>query len=248
MTSFDGAILATFWLLLTVNISRPQGWQQLCQKSRADWTLDLFGLSIQGVVIPAMQIGLLYKTFHWLLPQAAHCIALPPLAGFFFCTILVDYAYYWNHRWLHSRAWALHRVHHTVTQLDILGTSRNSLWSSFFILYLWVHALMIYLLHNPSGYLWGITLTAMLDLWRHSQLGPRPNGWLYAVLSPWLVLPQDHAYHHANWRQAVNFGANLKVWDRLHHTAYNAHSLPNRLAQQTPLNLWQQLFYPFELR
>ena len=254
MTLFDGAILITFWLLLIVSLRRPQGWQQLCQKSKADWVLDLFGLGIQGIVIPAMQIGLLYRTLHWLLPQASHCITLPPLAGFFICTVSVDYGYYWNHRWLHAHGWALHRVHHTVTQLDVLGTSRNSLWSSFFILYLWVHALMIYLLHNPTGYLWGISLTAMLDLWRHSQLGPRPNSLLYAVLSPWLVLPQDHASHHANQRYSGNFGANLKIWDYLHRTELKAHRnidlkahrFPKSFDGKTSLNLWQKLFYPFE--
>ncbi len=252
ITGFDSAILAAFWLLFGLNLARPKGWQQLCQKSKSDWALDLSGLGIQGIVIPAMQVGLLYRALHFLLPQAAGCLTLPPLAQFLICTILIDYAYYWNHRWLHTQGWALHQVHHTVTQLDVLGTSRNSLWSSFFILYLWVHALMIYLLHNPSGYLWGISLTAMLDLWRHSQLGPRPKSWLHRALSAWLVLPQDHAHHHAHQRHTCNFGANLKIWDRIHHTDHKASRLLKDASSQAidlpaSMSLWQKLFYPFSL-
>jgi sterol desaturase/sphingolipid hydroxylase (fatty acid hydroxylase superfamily) len=141
-------------------------------------------------------------------------------------------------------------VHHTVTQLDVLGSSRNSLWSSFFILYLWIHTLMLYLLDNPSGYLWGISLTAALDLWRHSQLGPHPQSWLYRWLSPWLILPQDHARHHA-YQSAqqpnYNFGANLKLWDILHNTAQQADHFPKKLGVNTTLRFWQKLLYPFEL-
>ncbi|MEM9905566.1 MAG: sterol desaturase family protein [Cyanobacteria bacterium P01_D01_bin.44] len=245
VTRFDWAILITFWLLVGLSVSRVEGWQRFCQKTKDDWVLDLCGLGMQGIVIPALQIGLLYQGLHWLLPQGANSVALPSMAGFFLSSVLVDYGYYWNHRWLHAQGWAIHRVHHTVTQLDVLGTSRNTLWSSFFILYLWVHGLMIYLLSDPSGYLWGISLTAMLDLWRHSQLGPKSESWLYRWLSPWLVLPQDHAWHHA--QHTCNFGANLKLWDWLHGTARYSPEFPESLGIETSLSLWQKLLSPFEV-
>ena len=243
----DLAILITFWLLVGVSLQQPQGWQRLLQKPRADWVLDVSGLVMQGVVIPGLQIGLLYQGLHWLLPQGAHCLAVPSWVGFLLCLVLVDYGYYWNHRWLHGLGWVLHCVHHTVTHLDVLGTSRNTLWSSFFILYLWVHAVMLYLLQEPSGYLWGISLTAMLDLWRHSRLGPPSTSWLYQVLSPWLVLPQDHAWHHAQLDHPCNFGANLKLWDRLHGTARRCPEFPQTLGINTSLSLWQKLLYPIEM-
>lgn len=246
MTAFDAPILLTFWILIALSLKHPKDWYQLKQKPIADWILDICGLVVQGCIIPALQIGLLYRLLHWLLPQAENCIAIPALLSFLACTVFVDYGYYWNHRWLHTHAWAIHRVHHTVTHLDVLGTSRNSLWSSLFILYLWVHALMLYLLKDPSGYLWGISLTAILDLWRHSQLGPNPHSLLYSLLSDWLVLPQDHAFHHAKQTHTYNFGANFKLWDRLHGTAKAAPYSASDLGIKTSLNLWQKLFYPFE--
>lgn len=246
MSPFDFPILITFWLLISLSIFSPKGWQLIRQKPRADWMLDLCGLGMQGVVIPGLQIGLLYQSLHWLIPHSENCLTLSPLAGFFFCTVLVDYGYYWNHRWLHSSGWPVHFVHHTVTQLDVWGTSRNSLWSSFFILYLWVHAIMLYLLRDPSGYLWGISITAMLDLWRHSRFSPTVGSWYHRILASWLILPQDHALHHAQQDHACNFGANLKIWDRLHGTAGKTTHFPKRLGIETALTFWQKLLYPFE--
>ena len=237
-------MLIAFWLLIGLNIWEAQGWQTLSQKSGTDWILDICGLIMQGIVIPALQVGLLHQGLHTLLPHAAHSLVLPSGVGLCLCIGLVDYGYYWNHRWLHGQGWPLHQVHHTVTHLDVWGTSRNTLWASFFILYLWVHTLMLYLLTNPQGYLWGISLTAVLDLWRHSQLGPSPDGWLYRFLSPWLVLPQDHARHHAQQEHACNFGANFKIWDHLHETAQPCPRFPAVLGIRTPLTLWQRLFYP----
>lgn len=247
MAPFDLAILITFWLLVGLTVLLPGGWQRLRHKPAPDWCLDVLGLAVQGVLIPSLQVGLLYKGLGWLVPQWANSVSLSPFVSFLLCTVFVDYAYYWNHRWLHSAAWPLHRVHHTVTQLDVLGSSRNSLWSSFFILYLWVHTLMIYVLHDPTGYLWGISLTAMLDLWRHSQLGPAPRSLLFRLLSPWLTLPQDHALHHAQHHRC-NFGANLKIWDRLHGTCKQATRYPQTLGTKTTFGFWQKLLYPFDLK
>lgn len=247
MSTYDLPILITFWLLMILSLRLPQGWQRLRAKPLADWLLDVCGLAIQGVMIPALQVGLLYGGLSRLAPHWANSITLSPVVGFLICTVAIDYAYYWNHRWLHGIAWPIHKVHHTVTQLDVLSSSRNSVWSSFFILYLWVHTLMLYLLSEPSGYLWGISLTAMLDLWRHSRLGPAAGCRWYRWLSPWLVLPQDHALHHAHAHGCgCNFGANFKIWDRLHGTARRADDFPNKLGIPTTMSFWQKLLYPFE--
>ncbi|MEO1621916.1 MAG: sterol desaturase family protein [Cyanobacteria bacterium J06632_3] len=245
MTAPDLAILITFWILVSLTTQLPDGWQRFLHKSAKDWLLDICGLLIQGIVIPVLQVGLVYRLLHWLLPTVENTIVLPSFVGFLLCVVLVDYGYYWNHRWLHSTAWSIHRVHHTVTQLDVVGASRNSLWSSFFILYLWVHAVMLYCLQDTSGYLWGISITAMLDLWRHSQLGPRSHTLLYNLLSPWLILPQDHAHHHSKHHTA-NFGGNLKLWDKLHGTYKPCDHFPKNMGVKTKLTFWQKLLYPFK--
>jgi sterol desaturase/sphingolipid hydroxylase (fatty acid hydroxylase superfamily) len=239
------AIFAAFFTLIVLTVVRDRPSPKLWHKRGEDWVLDLSGLCIQGLVIPALQLLVVYHLYQWLLPAAQGILALPPLVGFLLSFVFVDYLYYWNHRLLHSRQlWSLHQVHHTVTQMDVLGTSRNTIWSSLFILYLWVHPLFLYALQNPTGYILGVTLTAILDLWRHSAIAPDLDCLLARVSSPWLVLPQDHAWHHAQTK-GCNYGANLKLWDKLHGTYHQSDRAPETLGLQTNLTLVQQLFWPF---
>ncbi|MGB3494387.1 MAG: sterol desaturase family protein [Elainellaceae cyanobacterium] len=241
-------------------------------KPLIDWILDGAGLFVQGVLIPILQITVMYHLWALLLPHAQASLNFGVLPAFLLSFVGVDYLYYWNHRWLHSsRAWPIHKIHHTVTQMDVLGTSRNTLWSSFFIVYLWVHALMIYLLSDPTGYILGVSLTSALDLWRHSRFSPVPSSIFYRILAPWLMLPQDHAHHHQRADdqriddqivddkfgaglprhsphcspQPCNFGANLKLWDRLHHTYKPSTRYPRQLGTTTNLSLVRQLLFPF---
>lgn len=219
---------------------------KLKTKSFQDWLLDISGLLFQGILIPLFQIILIYQlSFLLIIPQ--NSLNLPIILSFILSFVGVDYIYYWNHRLLHSGfLWKIHRVHHTISYMDVLGTSRNTLWASFLIIYLWIHTLFLYLLTDPTGYLLGISLTSALDLWRHSQLIIPSNSWLYRFLSPWLILPQDHAWHHSSQLFNYNYGANLKIWDRLHGTYYNNSQLPTEIGIKTSLTFTQKLYFPFE--
>lgn len=234
-------VFGTFLLLL--GFTARHYWSDLRQKSLADWMLDGVGLWVQGLLIPLLQLTLLQKLYQQLFSGWQHSLNLHPLLAFVLSFVVIDYLYYWNHRLLHSRrGWIAHRIHHTVSTMDVLGTSRNTVWSSFLILYLWVHGLFIFLLADPTVYLLGVGLTAALDLWRHSQFSPDPSSSLYRWLSPWLILPQDHGWHHH--RSDRNYGANLKLWDRWHNTLHQPAQWPTSLGQPSHLSLWRQLLYP----
>ncbi|CAN1209528.1 Fatty acid hydroxylase domain-containing protein [Tumidithrix helvetica PCC 7403] len=238
-------VFVTFWGLMALTWANRVGRTQIKTKSGEEWLLDLAGLAIQGVLIPLLQITLLAQTYQWLLPSQSGCLIVSPLLSFLFSFAVVDYLYYWNHRLLHSATlWQIHQVHHTVTDLDVLGTSRNTLWSSILIVYLWVNALSIYLLADPTAYLLGVSLTSALDLWRHSRCTISPESWLYRYLSPWLILPQDHAWHHRSDAPNCNYGANLKLWDRWHRTYAEGTGSPS-LGMKTDLTPIQKLLFPF---
>ncbi len=216
--------------------------------SREDWILDSVGLCFQGIIIPLLQIIIVYQCQDFF-PSFSAILHLHLLAAFFVSFVLVDYLYYWNHRLLHKWLWSVHQVHHTVTKMNVLGTSRNTLCSSFFIINLWVHSLFIYLLKDPTWYLVGVSLTSALDLWRHSEINPN---FLYRWLSPWLILPQDHAWHHASQDVGGNYGANLKIWDRIHNTYYEgvlsgqrSDGAPKYLGVKIKFSLKKKLFWPF---
>ncbi|MBW4562409.1 MAG: sterol desaturase family protein [Mojavia pulchra JT2-VF2] len=239
-------IFTTFIGLFGWTITNQFGRIQLQVKSREDWLLDGVGLTIQGILIPLLQATLVYCLYHHLLPNYQGYLKLAPVFTFILSFVLVDYLYYWNHRLLHNRLfWQVHQVHHTVTQMDVLGTSRNTLWTSLLIVYLWIHTLLLYLLTDPTGYLLGVSLTSALDLWRHSRLIISKNSWLYRFLFPWLILPQDHAWHHCSEVDHCNYGANLKIWDKLHGTYYESNELPSVIGITTSLTFSQKLLFPF---
>ncbi|MEM9486022.1 MAG: sterol desaturase family protein, partial [Cyanobacteria bacterium P01_F01_bin.116] len=73
---------------------------------------------------------------------------------------------------------------------------------------------------------------------------PSTNSGFYAWLSAWLILPQDHGWHHHSGEDGCNYGANLKLWDRLHGTWHASEQWPSQLGQSSGLPLWRQLLYP----
>lgn len=219
-------------------------------KSRQDWIVDTLGLTVQGTLIPILQTYVLIRGLQAFAPQWRGGLVFseePWLdAALSFCVnfLIIDYLYYWNHRWLHTDTlWPAHALHHSVQDFDVLGTSRNTLWTSALILYLWFNALFIFLLRDPRAYILAAALTASLDLWRHSELQPWP--WLERLLSPIFILPRDHAWHHASEFSHCNFGANLKLWDQLHGTWKPSEAFPESLGVPSELSLTRQLLWPY---
>ncbi len=242
-------ILVAFWALTLGVLATAEGRAQLRARTRAEWTLDLVGLLVQGTLIPLLQVGLVVAGLAWLVPAGRGALEVPGWAALLLNLVAVDYLYYWNHRLLHTNTlWPLHRVHHTLRTLDVLGTSRNTLYSSLFIVYLWVGGALLYFLSEPFWFALGAALTAALDLWRHSPFTPRRGGALHRALSAVLILPSDHAWHHSTESSQVNFGANLSWWDRLHGTYQASTQDPASLGIPFAAPLGRQLFFPFDRR
>ena len=238
--------LCTFWALLIVAIRRASYRQSLRDKSQGDWLLDLSGLGVQGWVIPLLEIAIVYEGWKLVMPALEGQWQLHPVTTFALQFIGVDYLYYWNHRALHSsRLWSLHRVHHSLTQMDIWGTARNTLWSSFFIVYLWVNGTLFFFVSEKGSFLIAAALTAALDLWRHSSAGVQRPRWLPASLSAVFVMPEDHAKHHSSNLSMSNFGANFSLWDRLHGTWAPPHVAPKEMGIPCHLSVLRQLLWPF---
>jgi sterol desaturase/sphingolipid hydroxylase (fatty acid hydroxylase superfamily) len=244
--------LISFWIFFGLSLFQLRQRQFLIGKLPQDWFLDIFGLIIQGAIIPLLQIFLVLNLYTLIIPSWSHRLNLSHGTSFFIGFIVIDYIYYWVHRSLHSKSlFVIHKVHHTISQMDMVGAARNTIWSSLFLPYIWLNSLLVYLLQDPRGYIFAITLTYLLDLWRHSSLTISENSWLYNCLNPWLILPQDHGQHHSR-KIKGNFGANLKIWDKFHNTyiaplfSLESKSLESKtLGISLPLSLPQKLFWPF---
>jgi len=209
--------------------------------------LDVLGLLMQGVVVPALQVVLVFSLLNTVTPSLKGRVSINPLWAFLLNFIVVDYLYYWNHRLLHTKAiWTWHAVHHTAGQMDVWVTSRNTLWSPFFILYMWINGFSIFILKDPAPYVLAASCTAALDLWRHSRFTPQSGSLVRKLLSLGFVTPHDHSWHHSSDRPNCNYGANLNWWDRLHGTYYSPEAVPARLGIELNMNFWRKLFYPMK--
>lgn len=234
-----------FWLFFAITLLQSQQRQYLNIKPLQDWLLDGISLCFQGGIIPLLQIVIAVYFYHRISPETQGCLKIPLWMGFIISFVVVDYLYYWTHRLLHhKKLFLIHVVHHSISQMDILGTSRNTLWSSLFLPYIWVNSFMLYLLNDYRGYAFGFFLTCLLDLWRHSSLNLSQNNFIYQIVNTWLILPQDHAYHHSR-NKLGNFAANLKIWDILHGTYIQPNYDYQNLGIILNMNLAQKLFLPF---
>ena len=195
-------------------------------RDRGAWLVDGSGLIVQGAIAVAL-VGLV--------PYRRGVIDAPFWLTFLVSFVAIDYAYYWNHRLLHGALWRWHAVHHTASRLDVIVTSRNTLWTPVLIVYVWAAMAAFFLLRDPSGFLLGLSLTAALDLWRHSPLVPPPP--VRRVLSWLFVTPHEHAWHHSRSRTGVNLGANFTIWDRLHGTYDGTDTMPEQLGVDLPVTL-----------
>lgn len=224
----SGLVFSAFALLSLGAFLRADGLSRLLRREPAEWLADASGLLVQGVAVPFAQTALVYAALARLAPGWRGTLDLAPAAAFLLNFIVVDYAYYWNHRLLHGALWPWHALHHSARDLDVWVTSRNTLWTPALIVYVWLNGAFVFLLRDPSPYLWAAALTAALDLWKHS--GAWPESWPL----PLLLTPREHSWHHSTERFDRNFGANLRLWDRLHGTHHDPGEAPSRLGLEVP--------------
>lgn len=236
-------VYAAFSLLVLLTFNDPRHRLALANKSKTIWTLDLLSLCIQGFAVPFLQTVCIFWICHLIFPGMQGKLSLHWSLVAALNLLAVDYCYYANHRALHSRwLWPLHLVHHTVEDMDVFATSRNSVFTHFFIVYLWCNGIFLYFLADPVPYLWAIAISASLDLWKHSTVAPSPGSTLHRLLKLVLITPHEHAWHHSGG--SINYGANFSFWDRLHGTYYCPAHAPQKLNTQKPLADHAKFLYP----
>lgn len=250
MTLGLAIVFASFWSLTAVTAVKTDRFQSRTLKA---WLIDAACLLIQGLLIPVVQTLLIAQLWSVLFPEAKESWQMPWAMAFALSFVVVDYLYYWNHRLLHTPIlWKWHKLHHSTQTLDLVASSRNSLLTPALIVYVWANSLFLFLLGDATPFIVASSIGAALDLWRHSGLNVSETSLVYRLLSPWLILPQDHEAHHRVETHGVNYGANFKIWDKWHDT-YEA---PARMLQQKPTTQatmanhanedlkWSQFFWP----
>lgn len=160
--------------------------------------------------------------FTWLvtlLPDGIDVMSRWSWAAQFIVFFLInDLARYWLHRWYHASdlLWRIHRVHHTIVEMDALSVFRIHLLEA--VIKNGLIFLPLKLLGTADSVI--ITYSAidiLKGFWHHANLRTTIGPLNYIFNSAEL-----HWWHHSTEArgQRANYGSALSIWDWLFGTAY----------------------------
>ncbi len=130
--------------------------------------------------------------------------------------VLLEFTYYWYHRLSHEVRWfwATHAVHHSIEEMNILGSYRLGWTSKLSMAYL-VHLPLMWIGFSPAAVATMLALNLFYQSWLHTnligKLGP-----LEGILNT----PSAHRVHHAKNADYLdrNHGGVTMIFDRLFGT------------------------------
>lgn len=132
-------------------------------------------------------------------------------ASILLAIIVVDFFYYWEHRFAHvvRVLWIHHAVHHSSRYMNIVTSVRfgsfEGIWS---MIALFPMALMGF---PPELIIFGSLVVLAYQIWIHTELIGKlgPIEWFFNT-------PSHHRVHHGCDRQYIdtNYGGILIIWDR----------------------------------
>ena len=218
-----------------------------------DWIIHLSGFLIQGAVIPLFGYVIASSLLPLTFPSGAGVISIGWWGAFLLNFVLVDFLYYWQHRWFHRIPWLwkLHLCHHTAKKVNIWVTSRNTLLLHFLFVYFLCNPFLGYLVSRPDGFFAGAMLTASLDIFRHANIDTSRffgKEFFARILGTIFVLSGMHHRHHGSSQFDGNFGANFILWDRIFGTFLPESGYPEKYGVEKAPTLPEQWLYPLNPR
>ncbi len=138
------------------------------------------------------------------------------LLNYIFCWIVVDFAYYWAHRFFHrnSFAWSGHVVHHQSEEYNLSVALRQSWLQGF-------HSIPFVLLpalfnFDLSVYVTCQAINTLYQFWIHTRLINKMPYWFELVFNT----PSHHRVHHGRNIKYLdkNYAGSLIIWDKMFKT------------------------------
>lgn len=180
-------------------------------RNQFNWRLN-FSLGLLNTIISSTTIILVLK-FGWENSTIAGLKLFPePIALIAAFLILDVYLYLW-HRLMHSRGWAIHRLHHTDRHLNISTAYRFNP----------IEVILSQVLRIPIILLFAITPLQLLiyEIFFSLSLLFHHSNWYLSqsidrILSKFIVTPNLHRLHHSQSIDSyANFSSILTLWDIL---------------------------------
>jgi sterol desaturase/sphingolipid hydroxylase (fatty acid hydroxylase superfamily) len=185
---------------------------------RRGYVADILWSAVNGPGLSALEkVALTYLVTR--VPTAREVFGGWPWAGQFALFLLVsDFGRYWFHRWYHEIGllWRIHRVHHTVVEMDALSVFRHHVLEA--VVKNGLLSLPLRLLGVESSVIIAYSAIDVLKgFWHHANFRVSIGPLNYVLNSPEL-----HWWHHAREirGQMSNYGSILSIWDWLFGTAY----------------------------
>lgn len=220
-----------FWLvlvsLIVAALERLRPWRRRQRVLRPQLGQDLFWLFFNGHVAGVLLGVAAGRAFAWAAPglervEAVRLVASQPfgvqLVVFF---VLKDLLEWGVHNLLHRVPWLweLHKVHHSIEELDWIGSFRFH-WMEI-VLYRGLTYFPLAVLGVDGDVILAIAVVAtLIGHLNHSNLDLTWGPLRYVLNSP-----RMHVWHHdrawpADRPSGVNFGISLSLWDWLFGTAW----------------------------
>ena len=207
-----------FGLALLAAVIAEALWRTVFSKRGYDGTAAAASLGVavgQAItgVVSALVLGAVY---FWVWRLAPHRWPTLDWRTIAVCFVLVEFVYYWFHRWSHTVRWlwATHAVHHSAEEMTLPAAIRlgwTNIVSGGWILFL----PLIYAGFHPLLVVGLLTIDLRYQFFLHTEavgkLGPLE--WV-------LNTPSHHRVHHASNGAYIdkNFGGMVIVFDRLFGT------------------------------
>lgn len=258
--SFYGPMLAVTALILVLEIIKGRH-RGVYGKS------DALVIGLCAVLNPtasrALAGMLMAAVIGAILPQGQGALAhIPLLPAYIVLFLLVEFAFYWVHRWAHEGQrkpalrwlWKIHRTHHAGKYMNVLVTLRINLFWSFVVPTAWLTALAIYLGQGQAAalvilsiYGWNL-ITHSNFRWddavrRHPRLGR-----LFRAAEHILISPGMHHTHHGFGKDGAsyrNYAVTFAFLDWMFKTMHIPTGRPARYGLPGPQPHWaEEVFYP----
>ena len=136
--------------------------------------------------------------------------------GYFIVFLLVDFVFYWMHRWSHEMnlLWAFHQVHHSSQHYNLTTAMRQPIGHTHVIF--WIYATTSLLGVPPIQFYIHLDLNLMYQFWIHTEVIDKCPKIIELIFNT----PSHHRVHHGRNPECIdtNYAGTLIVWDRIFGT------------------------------
>jgi sterol desaturase/sphingolipid hydroxylase (fatty acid hydroxylase superfamily) len=178
-----------------------------------------FSLEVINQVISFVFIQIFSRQISQTILNTPQELTLKSIALTLFCVFLLDFTFYWRHRFYHRFLMRLHKLHHQPSQFDFTLSFRVHPLEM--IIQILIFLSVIYLFNLDY---WQVTCINVIfttqALLSHIEYDILPNN-LKKYINLLFVTPQFHEQHHQKTGNQ-HYGFLFNIWDSLFLTANNA--------------------------